>query len=281
MNNQDIINNIDIKAVRELVSKIGAELAKMQGSVSCEDKEDGSPVSEADFMASRMLIKELAKITPDIVVISEENSKADNIKASKARVKWITDPLDGTRSFLRGHEGYGCHLALIIDGEATLGFISLPSSNPDNSKLYYTDKNGNAFLVMGNNKTKLKIEDKDRTAIAAIGWRDKKIDNFLGVDVDTIQAIGGARICTVVENIADIAIFDGHFSYWDLAAAHAIIKAAGGSLYDKQSFKEIKYNGDDFIVPPSMACSKKVLGYLHPKINKTRTNRPRNNGPHI
>ena len=94
-------------------------------SLSHRDKADGSPVSEADEAANTLLMALLARLTPDIPVISEESPLP--AAGWSAPAFWLLDPLDGTKAFLRGTGEYVISLGLILDGKAVAGIIAAPS----------------------------------------------------------------------------------------------------------------------------------------------------------
>jgi 3'(2'), 5'-bisphosphate nucleotidase len=251
--------------VMTIVKAAGDKTQELQGHVVAIDKEDGSPVSIADRKSSRIVIEGLRKLTPDIPVISEEASKEDNAKAAKSRLHWVVDPLDGTRTYLDGHEGYGCHLALMDGDTPVLGFAYFPSADPDKQEFYYTAEDGKAYLKTGSgDPVRLQVSKpsaKETKLTAATGWKDKTL-SLDGTELDLKRAVGGGRLCVTAAGKTDIAVFNGWFSDWDLAAAHAIIKAAGGDLLNMETGKPITYSDKNYAVPPSLGGHPEVVKRL-------------------
>ncbi len=90
-----------------------------------DGKHDGSPVTQADREAERFVRDEIANAFPGDGVIGEEFPP---LESSNGRT-WVVDPIDGTRSFVQGVPLFGTMLALLIDGEPTVGVIAMPGLN--------------------------------------------------------------------------------------------------------------------------------------------------------
>lgn len=90
--------------------------------IEAQLKEDGTPVTEADFAVERLLVEELAQRRPDDGILSEEGA------ARQGRRRWILDPIDGTSNFARADPNWGTHLALEdASGELLVGVITRPA----------------------------------------------------------------------------------------------------------------------------------------------------------
>ncbi|MGB1710820.1 MAG: inositol monophosphatase family protein, partial [Candidatus Puniceispirillaceae bacterium] len=82
------------------VREAGALIMEIHArGVVSRDKPDGSPVTEADEAAERVLLAALADVAPGITVISEENAASHAL--SPPACFFLVDPVDGTREFLR------------------------------------------------------------------------------------------------------------------------------------------------------------------------------------
>ena len=93
------------------------------GMVEHQDKRDGSPVTPADQEAERHLRLRIAERWPEHGILGEEMGES----RPGARVRWILDPIDGTRSFLRGVPLYGVLIGVEVDGEAAVGVMHFPA----------------------------------------------------------------------------------------------------------------------------------------------------------
>jgi histidinol-phosphatase len=90
--------------------------------VAYDAKGDGSPVTIADREAERLIRGGIAERYPDHGVLGEEFGETD----SDARVRWILDPIDATRSFMRGVPLYGVLIGVEVDGEPAVGVAHFP-----------------------------------------------------------------------------------------------------------------------------------------------------------
>jgi histidinol-phosphatase len=97
-------------------------LAHYQTGVAVEQKADESPVTIADRGAERLLRRLIEDRFPDHAIVGEEFGETDR----DSTYRWIIDPIDGTRSFVRGVPLYGVLVGLEIAGENAVGVVHLP-----------------------------------------------------------------------------------------------------------------------------------------------------------
>ncbi len=93
------------------------------GLVPHEAKEDGSPVTAADRQAEGLLRRRLRERFPAHAILGEEMGAS----AEEARVRWILDPIDATRSFMRGVPLYGVLIGVEVEGEPAVGVAHFPA----------------------------------------------------------------------------------------------------------------------------------------------------------
>jgi len=110
----------------DLVARAGAAvLAVSRDAMHVQGKADGSPVTDADLAADRVIARGLAAIAPQVPVLSEERA---HLTARPSRGSFfIVDPLDGTREFVAGRDEVTVNIALITDGEPRLGVVGAPA----------------------------------------------------------------------------------------------------------------------------------------------------------
>jgi histidinol-phosphatase len=94
------------------------------GELTVERKDDASPVTEADRECERVIRKTLLDTFPDHAIYGEEYGHR-----GESRFLWLVDPIDGTRSFIRGLPFWSVQIALMIDDELVLGVSSAPAFN--------------------------------------------------------------------------------------------------------------------------------------------------------
>jgi histidinol-phosphatase len=92
------------------------------GIVDHDAKGDGSPVTIADREAEQLIRKEVEARYPSHSILGEEYGESNE----GARVRWILDPIDGTRSFMHGVPLYGVLIGIEIDGESAVGVTHFP-----------------------------------------------------------------------------------------------------------------------------------------------------------
>lgn len=98
-------------------------LAWFRTAVPTEIKADGSPVTLADKDAELTMRKLLKERFPDHGVVGEEHGE----EAGSVPIRWIIDPIDGTRTFVRGVPFYGTLVGVEVMGEPTVGVIYIPA----------------------------------------------------------------------------------------------------------------------------------------------------------
>ncbi len=256
--NKMTMAEFQVRDVMALAKRAGAEIMAMRPLVIAnpEIKGDGSPVTLADKRASDIVIAGLAQLTPAIPVISEESPDAANraIMAAHERY-WIVDPLDGTRSYIDGFDGFGIHIGMIDQGVPVVGIIYFPALDV----FYYTD-NGKAYCQeQGNTVRELKVKTLAETGdpvSAAVSWKKhRQPEGFR-----CIEAVGGARVCITAEGQTDIAVIEAPFSYWDIAAAHAVLRAAGGELFDMETGAPTRYPAGSLAIMRAVGGHADVVG---------------------
>lgn len=98
--------------------------------VEAELKSDMTPVTEADRGAEELIRSRIAEVFPDDVVVGEEFGAGDGAQDSEgagaARRSWYVDPIDGTRSFVRGVPLYGILIGLEVNGRVEVGVAHFP-----------------------------------------------------------------------------------------------------------------------------------------------------------
>ena len=90
------------------------------------EKEAGSPVSAADLAVDAFLRRELSALLPAAGWLSEETADAPERLAGG--LIWLVDPIDGTRDFIRGRDGWAVSVALISSGRPLFGLLDAPNS---------------------------------------------------------------------------------------------------------------------------------------------------------
>ena len=100
------------------------------GDHGTRDKADKSPVTDADEAAEAVILAGLRKLTPDAVIIAEEEMAAGRVPTLvEGQPFWLVDPLDGTKEFIKRNGEFTVNIALIEDGRPTLGIVLAPATD--------------------------------------------------------------------------------------------------------------------------------------------------------
>lgn len=209
-------------------------------------KPDHSPVTDADMAAHYMIVDALHQWTPEIPVVSEENSAQPDIGASTCF--WLVDPLDGTKSFIRGDDEFTVNIALIEGDRPVFGVIYIPVE----ATLYYGSEAYGAYRQKPDDaprhiRARQQPED-GATVLVSQSHNTPATDAFMAnlTVAETQRASSSLKFCRVAEGAADVYPRYGRTMEWDTAAGHAILAAAGGRmetedgkpfLYGKQGFE--------------------------------------------
>ena len=215
-----------LKPLRAAVAEAGKlALSKFRNNVRAWNKENASPVSEADLAVDNFLRERLTGIDPAIGWLSEETVDVPE-RLMKDRV-WIVDPIDGTRSFLAGREDWAVCAALVERGRPVAAAIELPATGESFAAI----KGGGATK----NGQKIFASAKAELTSAAIAWPAKLNAAFatLGnsVEVPRIHSIA-VRLSRVASGEIDGALASANANDWDLAAPDLLVHEAGGKMTD-------------------------------------------------
>ncbi|MEM1097634.1 MAG: 3'(2'),5'-bisphosphate nucleotidase [Planctomycetota bacterium] len=245
------------------------------------EKKDKSPVTVADFASQAVICAALRDAFPDVPVVGEEGSAElrdgthaallasvathamldedaaleaidfgafDPVADRDVRTYWTLDPIDGTKGFLRG-EQYAVALALIEDGEVTLGVLGCPNLN------------GGVAMVArkGGGAERLALDGGESFQGAPVRVSDEKIDNAklcesvesghsdhdashriseaLGITREPYRIDSQCKYAAVAMGLADVYLRlptrPGYAEkIWDHAAGNLVVEEAGGTVTD-------------------------------------------------
>src|SRR5580692_4553198 len=115
-----------MEPLTDLVILAGAAiLAVSRHTMTIDGKTDGSPVTEADLAADRIIRDGLARLVPEVPALSEECIPSG--KPPYDGSFFLIDPLDGTKEFVAGRSEFTVNLALVTNGTPLLGIIGAPA----------------------------------------------------------------------------------------------------------------------------------------------------------
>jgi len=194
-------------------------------------KPDLTPVSEADEAVERAIRERLAEATSHVVLGEEFGTTAAGARVDDAEFRWIIDPIDGTKSYVRGVPIWATLIGLERAGEVIVGVASAPALG----MRWWAARGLGAF------------RDGARLRVSAVASLDDAQLSFAWDTSERFHALGiGNRLIDlshrcwrtrgigdfwqhllVAEGAFDVAI-DPIVSLWDIAALIPIIEEAGG-----------------------------------------------------
>jgi 3'(2'), 5'-bisphosphate nucleotidase len=240
----------ELATAQALAREAGALVMRYRGKVKTEYKDGDEPVTRADRESSALIVLALQKRFPGDLVITEEN-KSNWWKLRFAKRVWFVDPIDGTKDYIKGADGFAVQIGLVEkprlfgQGRPVLGVVYQPSID----RMYYAAPRVGARVREGGEDRPLKPtstaalselrmltsssnpDEQNAAALARLGIAESQQMGSVGVKLGLIGR-GEAEITFKASARAKL---------WDIAAPHAILAAAGGR-FTKMDGSPFNYN---------------------------------------
>ena len=244
----------------------GAEILRWYGGTGVvEFKGDGSPLTVADRAANDLVVRELWAWTPRVPIVSEE----DAIPAFEERQRWpafwLVDPLDGTKEFLSGNGEFTVNIALITDRAPVLGVVFAPALGLQ-GRLWAGAAGHGATLEDEAGRRPIACRAAPVGGLDVLASRSHgdvaALDAFLarylaGRRVASLHNAGSSlKLCLLAAGQADLYPRLGRTMEWDIAAGHAVLAAAGGSVCRVDDGTPLRYGKPGFENPHFVAAGR-------------------------
>ena len=237
----------EILVCRAVARKAG-ELALQHAArgVEREDKADDSPVTVADRECERLIVSELRAAFPGDGFLGEEGSS----DAGTSGRRWIVDPIDGTRDFLRGLKTWSNLIGLEVEGEVVLGTCNLPAQG----ELYWAVRGGGAWM----NERRLRvstIDRRDRALVSFTAFNNLKASPLKGAVLDylsgfwAVRSMGGCQDAVLVVSGQGEAWIELEAKAWDLAPFKVLAEEAGARFFNFDGGRSIHAGNAVLCVP--------------------------------
>ena len=199
-------------------------------------KADGSPVTAADTAADAAIRDRLASLAPSYPVVSEEADEPER-PATSGTGLILVDPLDGTRDFAAGRDEYTVNIALMLDGAPALGVIAAPALGTiwrgivgvGAERLGFG--HDGALAVPTAIRTRRYAAENFTVAVSRSHLDERTTSYLAGLPHAKLFRSGSAiKFCRLAEGTADLYPRLAPTRDWDVAAGHAILRAAGGEI---------------------------------------------------
>jgi 3'(2'), 5'-bisphosphate nucleotidase len=247
----------------DIVTRAGvAILAVYDSDFEVENKADASPLTQADLAAHDIIVAGLQSITPDIPVISEESAAPPFSVRREWRTYWLVDPLDGTKEFVNKNGEFTVNIALIEKGEAVFGIVGVPVQgciyigDVGAGTAWKLERDGTRQSITGR---KMDPQADDLVVVASRSHGGQRLEKYLDELAGQFanlsrQPVGSSlKLCVMAAGEADCYPRLGPTSEWDIAAAHAVLRAAGGEVYTFER-EVLPYNSKDSLLNPEFVA---------------------------
>jgi len=257
------MSKINIKEVVESLVDIFLNAGKIslelrEKGLTKKIKLDNTPVSNGDIEVNNYITNRIIELTPSIPIVSEETS--DNKSTKDLKDFWLIDPIDGTHDYINNLEEFTINAGLIINRKAVAGLIYAPAKN----RMFYSYGKNLAFELIDGNASKLdssKNFDKDEIKFVSYSNKIKpeidKIHKKLNVK-KFVRMKSSLKFCVIATGEYNGYVAEPRACEWDIAAGHAILEHAGGTVTDFEE-NEILYGKKDFKNPSLILKSKSIL----------------------
>jgi 3'(2'), 5'-bisphosphate nucleotidase len=258
------VPTLDTAACADLMDKLtgitmlaAAAILDFATDAGVRCKADGSPVTAADEAAEVIICDGLKRFAPDIPVISEEHAAREKPKPIAGGSYFLVDPLDGTREFIAGRDEYTINIALMTDGAPVFGIICAPALGDlwrgfvGRSAERLSFKRGIEAPTPIRTRPRPESEAVVMVSRSHLEARTKSyVDGLPGAKL--VQSGSSIKFCRLAEGSADLYPRLAPTRDWDIAAGHAILKAAGGSATAPDG-TPLVYGTNDLLIPAFLA----------------------------
>jgi histidinol-phosphatase len=215
----------ELEKALEIVRKAsGPAMRYFANTTPVEEKGDTSPVTIADREGERLMSQSLQEYFPEDGILGEEGTCIP----SKSGRRWLIDPIDGTKDFVRGNPFWSIQLALQVGHQIVLGIIHCPCMDEmlyaaDNFGCFWNNTRVNASEISQLDKSILMVSGFNA---AGSSW-DEDAVHFLTKPCWTVRCYGGSYdVIMLARGKADIWL-SGRGMEWDYAPAQIIARECG------------------------------------------------------
>lgn len=226
-------------------AELAAHLADVAGKLLIQVRTAGMFSAKAlgkagDATANQFLCHALREQRPDDGLLSEESQDTDD-RLPKSRV-WIVDPVDGTREYGEERADWAVHVALAIDGVATVGAVALP---------------GLGVVLRTDAPTAVPAApDKLRMVVSRTRPAKEATDVAERIGAELVpMGSAGAKAMSIIRGEADIYLHSGGQYEWD-SCAPAAVALAHGLHASRIDGSPLVYNRPDVYMPDLLICRK-------------------------
>lgn len=241
-----------LNKLKEIARLAGEEIMQIyQTDFALIEKEDKSPLTEADKAANAVICAELAKNWPHIPILSEEIKNAEYAERKDWKQMFVVDPIDGTKEFIKKNGEFTVNIALVENGVPTVGVVYAPAIDD----MYAADETG---ASLNGKKLPLQVNqtpEKSLTIVASRSHMSQETQDYIDSLKETTESIeltsvgSSLKLCYVASGKADQYPRLAPTMEWDTAAAHAVALAAGKQVLNFETRQPLQYNKENLLNP--------------------------------
>ena len=237
----------ELELARKLALEAGEIARRLQAvGIKVDRKAGNEPVTQADRDASDHIVRALAEAFPDDSILSEE-APPDATRFTHPRV-WMVDPIDGTKDFIRGEDGYATMIGLLIGDEPALGAVYQPIGD----RLYFAAVGAGAWFsekraTPVRMSTSTIADPEQIRMVASKSHRGPEIDRVrqvLKISDELNVGSVGLKMGLIARGVRDLYVNpSSHAKLWDTCGPEAILREAGGRVTDACG-RPLNYRGE-------------------------------------
>jgi 3'(2'), 5'-bisphosphate nucleotidase len=229
----------DVMTLLKLAQLAAREIMTVYASdFAVASKADLSPVTEADALAEKVILKGLKEVWPAVPVLAEESAAAGQVPKLGERF-FLVDPLDGTKEFLSRNGEFTVNIALIESNRPIMGVVYAPAIQ---QMFWGENGKGAGFAQLSVTESladitwkKLHVRKPPQdglTVVASRSHMDAQTAGYLETcKVKSLRSSGSSlKFCSLAMGEADLYPRFGRTMEWDTAAGQAVLEAAGGKV---------------------------------------------------
>jgi 3'(2'), 5'-bisphosphate nucleotidase len=255
-----------LPGVEQLTRHAGQVVMQIYATAfSVHGKADSSPVTEADQRAEEVILAGLRALTPGVPIVAEEQVSAGlGPVLDGSGDFWLVDPLDGTREFVARNGEFTVNIALIQRGQPVLGVVLAPAIGGAGGQLYAGVVGQGAWLQDATGRRPIACRAVPAAGLTVLASRSHgdaaALDAYLprllaGRPLAQLGTAGSSlKLCLIAAGQADAYPRLGRTMEWDIAAGHAVLAAAGGSVCRVDDGTPLRYGQPGFENPHVVAA---------------------------
>lgn len=248
----------ELEVAAQAARKAAEVALRMQPGITSESKADHSPVTPADRECERLIAGILNDAFPDDGILGEEGARAD----SRSGRRWIIDPIDGTRDYLRGNQLWANLIALEVGEDVVVGIVNLPLLG----SLCMASFQGGAYR----NDSRMQVSSKTTVEESVLCYsqfnRPERVP-FRAQLPDwmarfwAVRDLGGAPDAMMVAGGQAEIWIEPRAAAWDFAPLKVIAEEAGGKFLNFDGGSSIRAGNAIVCAPGLEGEVRRLIGF--------------------